>query len=551
MTDPPGPAGAARPIDRRHFLQAAAAGAALVAAGCGSPSGTGGAASPTRHGTSGGSTARAGPGVSAPPQPPAPAGRPTTADWRRLARSLRGRLVRPASRGYRTDRQLFDFRYDSVQPAGIAYCATPDDVARCIAFSRAHGIVATPRAGGHSYAGYSTSTGLVIDVTPMATVTAPGPGRNTAAIGAGARLIDVYSELNAHGVSIPAGSCPTVGVTGLTLGGGIGAVCRRYGLTSDRVASLQVVTADSRIVTASAETNSDLYWACRGGGGGNFGVVTSWQVETFATETVALFTLTWPWSAAEHVVGSWQAWVGATPDELWSNCLLVAQPGAGEALLQVGGVYLGATAGAAPLIARLVGAAGSPASSDLVAVPFSRAMYVEANCAERSQAACHLPTQTRGGTLTRSPSTAKSELLTSPLVDAGVRASVAAVSTRQDDRLPGAVAFDALGGATARPAPDATAWVHRDARFSLQYSVPLAPGDSPAVLAADQAWLGGLYRSLRPHVSGQSYQNYIDPGLADWPHAYYGANLPRLERIKKRWDPDATFRFAQAIPPAG
>jgi hypothetical protein len=125
---------------------------------------------------------------------------------------------------------------------------------------------------------------------------------------------------------------------------------------------------------------------------------------------------------------------------------------------------------------------------------------------------------------------------------------IRAVEERQAAGAGGAVGYDALGGAIGRVAPDATAFVHRDAICSVQYSVTLEPGDSAGFIAAATAWLSALYASLRPYVSGQAYQNYIDPALAGWAEAYYGANLPHLEAVKRTWDPDGTFRFAQGIP---
>ena len=455
--------------------------------------------------------------------------------------------MRPGDGSYRDDVRLYDFRYDSVRPAGIAYCATSDDVARCVAFARDHGLTPTPRAGGHSYAGYSLSPGLVVDVTPMAGVT-PTPARGRAAIGAGARLVDVYSGLNAAGVSVPAGSCPTVGLSGLALGGGIGVVCRAHGLTSDSVLSATVVTADSRTVTASATSNPDLYWALRGGGGGNFGVVTSWEMATFPTTAAVLSFLTWPWAAAGEVLAAWQAWTAAAPDRLWSNLVMQALPSRSEPSLQVGVVDLGTTADSAALVGRLTAAAGPPATSSSADVPFAHAMFVEAGCAALSEDQCHLPSQAPGGTLARAPSVAKSALLVDPLDVAGVSVVVDAVAARQHAGVEGAAGFDALGGATSRPAPDATAWVHRDARWSLQYSVPVTEGAPPSALAGDHAWLATLAADLAPHVGGQAYQNYIDPSLADWEQAYYGANLGRLAAARRRWDPDATFRFSQAVP---
>jgi hypothetical protein len=127
---------------------------------------------------------------------------------------------------------------------------------------------------------------------------------------------------------------------------------------------------------------------------------------------------------------------------------------------------------------------------------------------------------------------------------------VDAIDARQADRVPGAVAYDALGGTISRSAPAATAWSHRNALFGVQYSVPLSGGQPAGVTAADKRWLATMYAALRPYVSGQAYQNYIDPDLANWAQAYYGANLPRLEQVRKTWDPDRTFSFAQAIPVA-
>jgi hypothetical protein len=560
-------------VDRRTVLRGGLLAAAGIVAGACVPSGTSdpptGGSTSSRGGTTPGATGTGssgtgttgtgtappgttGPterGATGPSSRPADARRPTAAEWAAFARSLSGKLVRPGAAAYGQDVRLFDFRYDSHRPTGIAYCATPDDVARAIAFARRYGITPTPRAGGHSYAGYSTSDGLVVDVTRMSTVRPPARGSAQATIGAGARLIDVYNGLNAAGVSIPAGSCPTVGITGLALGGGIGVMCRRYGLTLDRISSMQVVTSDSRIVTASPTTNSDLYWACRGGGGGNFGVVTSFEMETFPTEEVTLFTLVWPWEAASQVLPAWQQWTPTMPDELWSTCLLEAKPGQASPLLLVSGVFLGSTSSVAPLLARLTAVAGAAYPYSPSASSFSNAMYVESGCSPLSVAECRLPWETPpGGRLTREPSVAKSDLLTDQLGAAGVRIVVDAIDDRQADGLPGAVAYDALGGAIARIGPSDTAWSHRDALYGAQYSVPLTAGQPASVLAADEQWLAGMYAALRPYVSGQAYQNYIDPQLRDWAHAYYGIHLPRLARIRRRWDPDETFRFAQAIP---
>lgn len=530
-------------VDRRHVLKAGLAGAvSLALAGCSTGRGSG-------------LTTTTGPVVSPPTGASTTVGASTTTRsgaattaeldggaFAQLAASLTGRLVLPADASYRSDAQLFDFRYDGVRPAAIAYCATPSDVAACLAFARDHGITPTPRSGGHSYAGYSSSSGLVVDVTTMSKVTAG----SLASVGAGARLIDVYTALNNAGVSIPAGSCPTVGIAGLAMGGGLGVVDRLQGLTCDAIASLQVVTADSRIVTASPSDNSDLYWACRGGGGGNFGVVTEFEFTTFPIGSVALFTLDFPWAAASQVLPAWQRWAPGAPDELWSNCLLGV--GGGSTVLKVTGVYVGSEAAAATALAQFTATTGPPSSRFLETTPFSHCMYVEAGCSELSQGQCHLPSQSAGGRLTRSPSLAKSDFLTTPLSDAGVAVVIGALNARMAAGASGSVAYDAAGGAIGRVASDATAFAHRDAICSAQYSVTLEVGDSASFISDAEAWLDGLYAQLRPYVAGGAYVNYMDPRLADWQQAYYGTNLPRLQQVKAAWDPDDVFHFAQGIP---
>src|SRR5580692_6448118 len=325
---------------RRAFLRlaAAAGGASLLSAcsGKGSAPGASGSTATASLDSTGGTATSA--------RARAASGPPTSADWTALARDLSGPLVRPGESGYTTAKELFDPRFDSLRPAGIAYCRNPHDVATSLAFVRKYGIPVVARCGGHSYAGWSSTSGLIIDVTRMAGVNVSG---STATVGAGTRLIDFYNGLAAHGRAVPGGSCPTVGISGLTLGGGIGVVGRAYGLTCDNVTSMQIVTADGQIRTANAKTNADLFWACRGGGGGNFGVATSFTFTTHPAGQIVLFFLSWPWSQAARVISAWQSWAPHAPDALWSNLHLTAAPGGSIPTIEVGGTYLGSISAAA------------------------------------------------------------------------------------------------------------------------------------------------------------------------------------------------------------
>jgi len=536
---------------RREFLRwAAVAGGAGLLASCSRGSGTS-AASATAGGSAGPATATAdgaAQGARALATPQA-TGSPTPADWTALARDLSGPLVRPGDAAYTVSKRLFDPRFDSLHPAGIAYCRNPHDVATCLAFVRKYGVPVAARCGGHSYAGWSSTSGLIVDVTKMAGVSVSG---GTATVGAGTRLVDFYNELAAHGRAVPGGSCPTVGIAGLTLGGGVGVVSRAYGLTSDNVRSLQIVTADGQVRTCNSSQNSDLFWACRGGGGGNFGVVTSFTFGTHPAGEIVLFFLSWPWSQAARVISAWQSWAPHAPDALWSNLHLAAAPGGSVPTIEVGGTYLGSISAAAAQLEKLYAAAGShPSSPFMETTTWLHAMLVEAGCASLTVNECHLPTQNPQGQLSRASEYAKSDIFTKPLSSQGIGTLLAGVEKFQRaGGAPGAsggIAFDALGGAVNRVAPGATAFVHRNALFQAQYTTTWPLGSAAAAVARQHAWQQSFWQSMRPYASGQAYQNYIDPALANWRQAYYGANFTRLTQVKAKYDPDRVFTFPQAV----
>ena len=466
---------------------------------------------------------------------------------------MQGTLVRPDSPQYTTAQQLFDPRYDSVHPAAIAYCASPADVQACLAFVQRFNLPFAPRCGGHSYAGYSTSSGLVIDVTRMNTVNV-NVDNTTATIGAGTRLIDVYAGLAQNGLILPAGSCPTVGIAGLTLGGGAGVLDRKFGLTCDNLLAAQVVVANGRTLTCDANHEPDLFWALRGGGGGNFGVVTSFTFQIHPLTTVSLFTLAWPWSSAAAVVDAWQHWAPQAPDELWSNCLLDA-PANKQAspIIQVNGVYVGAVTVLNGLLQQLTSQIDAAPTSQYVSeASVLDAMLYEAGCSGKTVSACHLPSQSPDGQVQRDTSGVKSDYFTSLLPRQAINILVNAIANRYNTASlgEGGIGMDAYGGAINRVAADATAFAHRNALFSAQYSASWQASDPSSIVSANHAWQNNMWQAMRPYASGAAYQNYVDPDLSDWQHAYYGTNLPRLQHIKATYDPGNLFHFAQSISPA-
>ncbi len=477
----------------------------------------------------------------------------TGADWSELSRNLQGTLVRPNSPQYPISRQLFNPRFDNVLPAAIAYCASPVDVQTCLAFAHRFGLPLALRAGGHSYAGYSTTTGMVLDVTRMSEVEVDA-GTRTATVGAGARLIDVYAALSQHDLGLPAGTCPTVGIAGLALGGGVGVLGRKFGLTCDNLLAAQVVVADGRVLTCDASHDPDLFWALRGAGGGNFGVVTSFTFRVHQIAKLSLFTLNWPWGSASNVVDAWQHWAPQAPDELWSGCLLQANGDKYSApVVQVYGVYVGAVATLNSLLLQLTSRVdAAPTSRSVSEADLLEAMLHEANCSGKTVSECHLPSQNFQGQLPRSTFRAKSDYFTDFLPRRGIDALVSAVSRSQTSPVlgEGGIGLDAFGGAINRVAPDATAFVHRNTLFSAQYAVTWNANDPAFVVEANHSWLTGMWQEMRQYTSGAAYQNYIDPDLTNWQHAYYGSNLSRLQRVKAAYDSGDLFHFDQSIPPA-
>ena len=249
-------------------------------------------------------------------------------------------------------------------------------------------------------------------------------------IGAGAQLIDVYSQLFAHGVTIPAGSCATVGIAGLALGGGVGFTSRAFGLTCDNVESLQIVTAAGQLLTCDTSHHSDLFWACRGGGGGNFGIVTSFTFKTHPISTVATYFVEWPWNQAVQAVQAWQAFAPTAPDALFSVCDLEATDPTGptsRSHVVSSGQFFGTEAELLALIKPLVDA-GTPTNVTTHTRTGIEAALFWAGCSGETVGQCHTSPR---GTLARSTFLAKSDFVAKPLSAAAITTMTKAIDARQ------------------------------------------------------------------------------------------------------------------------
>ena len=281
--------------------------------------------------------------------------------------------------------------------------------------------------------------------------------------------------------------------------------------------------------TCNARQNADLFWACRGGGGGNFGIATRFVFRTHRVRSASFFIATWPWDAVEEVVDRFLRWAPNAPDALTSICRLATS--GGSPVVQVFGQFLGSEADLKQLLPGLTGGLPAARSVTTGTQPWLDLVRRWGGCGSQSLAACTVPEQASFA--------AASDYVARPLPPAGLAALRRAIDER--GAAAGSILLDAYGGAINRVAPSATAFVHRRMLASCQY---FASGEP----AAARAWVRATDAAMRPYVSGFAYQNYIDPELADWKRAYYGANLGRLTAVKRRYDARNVFRFRQSVP---
>jgi FAD/FMN-containing dehydrogenase len=477
--------------------------------------------------------------------PPSSAPVPTLAE---LSASLPGKLLMPAASGFAAARSIYNPRFDTAPaPTAIALCADADDVAACVRFAAAGGAPLRIRAGGHSYGGWSGGPGLVCDISALSAVTVDAAG-GTARIGAGAKLAAVYSALADQGVALAAGSCPTVGIGGLALGGGVGVLTRAYGLTCDAIRSAQIVTADGAVREVSASQDPDLFWAIRGGGG-SFGAVTAFTMAVQPAPAVSTFYLSWDISDGAAVLGAWQTWIAAADSKLWSTCKLLADPGDG-AHANVSGTWIGAAGQLSAQLAPLLSAIGvRPSSNQTNSLSYGQAMLLEAGCYGQDVQSCLADAL---GPDKRQPFAATSAILESALPAAGIAAAIEGANRGLSvpGIVEGGVSFDALGGAVSSIGATDTPFPFRSALASIQFTAtwPSAPsGGAVADPAPFDAYVQSQRAALAPWTGPSAYVNYADSSIVDYGPAYWGANYARLQDVKKHYDPANVFSFPQSV----
>lgn len=452
--------------------------------------------------------------------------------WRRLASQLTGGLVRPGDRGYQQLALPNNLRYRNIKPGGIALCANAMDIATCLRWASYHGVPLATRGGGHSYAGYSCTEGLMINLRQFnSTHYDAATGRVT--IGGGIRNGSVYRALQSAGRSITHGRCPTVGAGGFLLGGGVGFDMRSNGIASDKLVSTELVLANGEIVTASANENPDLFWACRGGAGGNFGINTSFTLDTFPVDRCVEFQLGWDAVSDEFLATLFLNFEQA-PAEL--GCKIRLTPGIplpGRAVpIQVGviGQLLGPVSTLNEILAP-INSIQAPSSSVIQDMAYwnASAFLSEAGSPEYYQV--------------------RSRFVNGPMSGALIAALRDWLPRWNNAQGACYISFTQTGGATQALSPTETAFVHRQSEWLAALGISWSPGQPVTARYRAHRWQNGFYDTITPLCGGGAFQNFPDPSLSDWADAYYGENLPRLRAIKTTVDPGNVFRYEQSIRP--
>lgn len=472
---------------------------------------------------------------------PTPVSEPAT--WDALATVLGPRLLRPGAANWTNSTQLENPRWDGANPRGIAIINGPDDAAACIRFARQTKTPIAVRAGGHSYTGWSAGgapgtnvpASLVISTQNLATITLSSDKQHVT-IGPGATLISVYRTLAAAGRAIGAGSCPTVGIGGLTLGGGIGVLSRNFGLTCDQLTSLEIVTADGTIRTASASENADLFWACQGGSGGIVGVVTALTFRTQPAPTITRFALAFPWSAAATVVQTWQQWAPQADKRLWSTLKLLNGTRYTEGpSVSITGTWTGPAEELDTQLEQMVSAA-APSGRQSTTADYGLTMDFFAGTTGIPTEAC---TTATGGRLQRVAEAATSHIGLRTIDAAAITTLLQQVEQARSvtGLRDGGVALDALGGAVSEIASNATAFPWRSALYDVQYTAVFDTGADPQPY---DAYIRKFRQAMQPTWGDTGYSNYVDAAVTD-PATYFGENIARLRSVSREHSADAVF----------
>jgi hypothetical protein len=444
-------------------------------------------------------------------------------DLQPLRSTFRGEIFTPSDSGYEAARQIWNASVNK-RPGAIARCSGVADIVEAVGFGRDKNVLTAIRGGGHNVGGRALcDDGLVIDLSRMRAVHVE-PSTQRVRVQGGATLSDMDNETHTFGVAVPSGIVPKTGIGGLTLGGGVGWLIRKYGMTIDNLLSAQVVLADGRVVTASASENEDLFWGLRGGGG-NFGVVASFEFQARPVHTVLGGMVIYPRAAAIDVLRHYRDFMLTAPDELTAYAGLLHGPD-GTPITAIIACYCGSIDEGERVLQPLR-KFGSPIADMMQPMPFP---------ALQSMLGPAFPDGNQNYW--------KSTLLRE-VPDEAIRSIIAQGNAMQSPLS--ALVIENYGGAAGRVAKDATAYPHRDVPWDVLF---VAQWRNPAETATHRDWARAGEEMLRPYGSNDHLLGALDVESDDVVSTAFGQNLTRLATVKKKYDPTNFFRVNQNIKPA-
>lgn len=441
---------------------------------------------------------------------------PSPSAWAALDSRMTGRVLLPSDTAYATAKQLFNPRWNSRMPLAVVQPATVGDVQEAMKFSAAYDLIVAPRSGGHCYVGSSTGDGvMVLDVRALKSVTLNSAKTQTT-IGAGAGLYNVHVALAKAGRTIPTGTCPTVGTSGLTMGGGIGPEVRARGTTSDRLVSARCVLVDGSVVTASATQNPDLFWSLRGGGGAQMAVVTDLTFLTHKTTMLGQFSISFPATAAAKAIAAWAAFSASSHNSTKVTLSLNANSTRTAFLVRMHGVT--APGDQDTDCDALIGMVG--------VTPINR----------EAKVASYMDTVLDIANGNPNPKgrdfTAGSDVLTTVTAATGT-ALIAAVTEGIKRKVNFQTLIGPLTGMTQAVTATATAFPYRSHAALIQWFCPI-PTNSTTAYSAARSWIDYAHGKVAGMSAG-GFVNYVEPGRTS--SSYFGPNLTRLRSVKAAYDP--------------
>lgn len=472
---------------------------------------------------------------------------PDHQSWQQLQQTLQGDVLFRSADGFDRLKKAANARYDETPTAVIIRCTSTADVQQAVRFISQHQLPFAVRSGGHSYTGLSSTSGVLLDIGLLNQIHL---ANNIASIGAGAKLGDVYATLGQQQRSIPAGSCASVGIAGLVLGGGLGIVDRRFGLTCDALRRVELVTATGEVIYCSASEHPELFWALRGGGGGQFGVATHFEFDTFATAPIRNFIGRYPLADGNKVLAIWQEWLKTLPDAIWSQATIWfnGQPNS-KPEIQLRACSMGHPTLLSEywhqLALKLAGVWSEVDMQDHQYLDF-----MLSDCDGMEMPECKLPNQDERGQLKRVAMAGSSDIFNDYLPLSALHHLLNAIRKRHRDGFRGGLMLTSMGGAIRNTSSQSSVFAHRAAVLSAQYLFSGPVGTPEAMVQEGAIWVNQMRKQMRPWSTNGAYLNYTDALIRDWPQAYYGDHYVALQQLKRQYDPNHLFRFAQSIQPA-